>query len=221
MATTTYGLAVASTVKILLAAAGAALAAGCARGYPPAPLYGPGPGTDPQSLGRVYVKAYEFEGITAVHVEEIDLGSSLELRGAETLKPAGDDTDPFTRGVDGNVLGVPMTIVARADDWRFLKCHGLNWLLDGARLQTPTEHDGHVGRGYVLEFISFRLTYADFVQLSQAQTVRGKLCNTEFALLPSQIALLREFGEEAGIYEAQRAYEEKRVQPEASPSVGP
>jgi hypothetical protein len=88
---------------------------------------------------------------------------------------------------------VSVWLVYQADTWEYLKCYGLTWLLDGRTTLSPkTNHEGDVGRGYVLEIITSLIPVSQFLQIVNAKTVEGKLCNTEFALTIEQMEALRD-----------------------------
>lgn len=79
------------------------------------------------------------------------------------------------------------------DGWVYLEYHPFNLLVDGERMKFEIEHDGTVGKGYVLEHMWADLTASQFKALSSAKTVEGKLGSHEFALKPNQIAAIKEF----------------------------
>ncbi len=97
----------------------------------------------------------------------------------------------------GETPAPPLSVLAVlwyvADEWTYLNCHSLDLLLDGNTTISPkTEHDGDVKTGYVIERVLFQLTTSEFLQIANAKTVEGKLCNTEFALSEGQIQAMRD-----------------------------
>jgi hypothetical protein len=89
---------------------------------------------------------------------------------------------------------VLFSIHGKAEEWQFLDCHFVNMLVDGAPVRlSEAEHHGHVGSGYVLEFISFSTSPSQLVRMAMGKEVRGRLCNVDFTLSDEDRAALREF----------------------------
>ncbi len=83
-----------------------------------------------------------------------------------------------------------------AKHWAYLHCHSLSCLADGSPVKLPpSEHDGRVGRGYVMEFISVMTPFSIIEQLSKCEKVEFKLCNTEFTLTKQEMQDLKTFVE--------------------------
>lgn len=115
-----------------------------------------------------------------------------EFSGAHTLSSAkvrlGNVTPTlrfytYAVTVDGTVPTISVFLLSSTDEWRFLKCHDLMWLVDERRLPLmPTKHDGTVYRGGVAETIRQDMPVEVFRTLVNAQQVRGRLCDTKFRL---------------------------------------
>lgn len=81
-----------------------------------------------------------------------------------------------------------------SDGWDYLECHPLAFLVDGQAVDAgETEHDGTVGRGYVLEYVKFIAPLALIEGMGRARAVEGKLCGTEFTFKPETLRLMRDF----------------------------
>lgn len=98
---------------------------------------------------------------------------------------------------DGQTPSPPATLVFALwsvnDDWEYLNCHSLNFLIDGSPLQVDTERKGEVlSGGRVSETIMSTLATKDFLKLVNAKLVEGKLCNTEFKLSAEQMQGLKD-----------------------------
>lgn len=88
---------------------------------------------------------------------------------------------------------IGLTLISDSRDWEYLRCHHLNFLVDGKPFPVgEVDHDGTVGRGYVLEYINIEMPVARFTQLARASRVEGRICNTEFSLREEQLQLLRD-----------------------------
>ena len=81
-----------------------------------------------------------------------------------------------------------------SDSWQYLKCHSLNFLVDGQPVPVgETDHDGSVGRGYVIEYVRFQAPLSLIERMGQARSVEAKICNTEFTFKPETLRLMRDF----------------------------
>lgn len=87
---------------------------------------------------------------------------------------------------------VILTAHSTSPDWQYLRCHQLDFLVDGEPFSPgETKHTGRVGRGYVSEHVTARMSWDAFVKLSAAKKVEGRLCRTEFHLTPEDLANMR------------------------------
>jgi hypothetical protein len=102
----------------------------------------------------------------------------------------------FCKGRDRNspVQGTSLRFVSDSSDgWVYLEYHPAALLVDGERFEFDTQHDGPVGRGYILEFITARISDARLRALAEAREIRGKIGLHEFRLTPDQLDALRVF----------------------------
>lgn len=85
--------------------------------------------------------------------------------------------------------------VVSMQGWAYLRCHSINCLADGKRVELPPfEHRGEVRKaGGVFEFISTVVPFNLVEQLSNSQKVEFKLCNTEFVPTKQEMEDLRTF----------------------------
>jgi len=89
---------------------------------------------------------------------------------------------------------VLINFVSESEDWEYLKCNDVNLLADEARVSIlDTNHDGHVGDGYVLEYLTSKVSWDEAKKLSTAKSIEVKICNTVFSLSPNNISDLKEF----------------------------
>ncbi len=89
--------------------------------------------------------------------------------------------------------------------WRYLECNHINWLLDDKPFKQfhGAKHSGQVlSGGHVAEYITQYFTKQEFLDLTEAKKVRGRLCNTEFSLTPEQITAFHSLAEIGGLIPA-------------------
>lgn len=139
------------------------------------------------SHGKVTTKEDEFTGTKSVVLDGLDLGS--QLRAVAFALPGG--------------TVVRLQITAWNTEWAYLKCHSLDWQLDGRpQPGPPTSHDGDVNSspsGGVYEYISQNIPFKLFRRIAQASTVKARLCNHVLEFTPQQISSLRVFADTVGI----------------------
>lgn len=80
-----------------------------------------------------------------------------------------------------------------SSSWRYLRCHTLNWLVDGKPLvMGRVIHSGDTFRGGVTERIIQVLEVDQLRQLSSGTLVEYKLCNDEYQLTADDLVGFRE-----------------------------
>ncbi len=85
-----------------------------------------------------------------------------------------------------------ITIVSKSDSWEYLECHFVKWLVDDRPLDLGDfEHNGSIGSGYVLEFVTGRLKPTGLEAMTKAQKIEYKICNDVFKLTESEMADVR------------------------------
>lgn len=91
-----------------------------------------------------------------------------------------------------------LTFHVSGSGWRYLRCNQTALLVDGKPFSVgKVEHDGRVGTGYVLEFLSIAIPTAALRQLGNAKTVEYKICNDEYRLDDADLAAFKEITESA------------------------
>jgi len=138
-----------------------------------------------------------YEASAKIHSEMSDqkrMRLNLPLSFAFTLrafKGSPDSTSSLTLSSYGS------------HDWRYLKCHDLVLLVDGASIPLQTEHDGSVGsvagEVSISEVVSTKIDLPTLLVMAHAKELRGRLCADEFSLMPAQIATLQEYITQAGL----------------------
>jgi hypothetical protein len=88
-----------------------------------------------------------------------------------------------------------LTLISSSREWRFLKNHALNALIDGERLALGEgQHDGKVDRGdAVSEYIAFNLTKEQFEKIANGKSVEIQLGDFERKLKPDHIQIYKDF----------------------------
>jgi hypothetical protein len=136
------------------------------------------------SHGEVTTEHDEFTGQDSVILKNMDLGGQLYL--FLFMKPSAKT--------------VSVMLMYFANDWGFLKCHPIDWLIDGKPAPGPkTVHDGEVTSRGVTETITQELPVAFFTKIVAAETVKGRICTYEFSFSDDQRQTLRTFAETAKI----------------------
>ena len=79
------------------------------------------------------------------------------------------------------------------ENWYYLNCHHLYFLVDGESFEMTTNHEGSVPGCYVTEYIWFDTTPAFLAKIKNAKTIKFKLCNTVVDLKPNQIDNIKQF----------------------------
>jgi hypothetical protein len=95
----------------------------------------------------------------------------------------------------GNESTARLTFYSNSENWKYLDCHDLKWLVDGKPLDLPTAyHKGSVQRRGVAESISQAITSEQLIQMGSAHTVDYRLCSNEGQLSSSDISAAGEIG---------------------------
>lgn len=138
---------------------------------------------DSAGTGTVEVEYDRFKNQTTATLRIPNVGSGFALTALYSMP--GDTPSP-----PENVV---VMLSASSNDWQYLRCYNVDMLVDGRPIQTgKVDHDGRVGRGYVLEFITFELPTADFIKLANASTADLRVCRTEFKLLSPDFRAFRD-----------------------------
>ena len=93
---------------------------------------------------------------------------------------------------DSKSFGI--AFVSRSKDWEYRNCNDTHILIDDEPYSPgEAKHNGTVGDGYVLEYLDYNVAFDSVQKMAVAKKIEVKICNTEFALSPSEMADLREF----------------------------
>ena len=96
---------------------------------------------------------------------------------------------------DGTAPRMLVSLAFTSESWEYLKCANVSMLIDGQSVTLPEfEHDGTVGRGYVIEYLK-AMTSTDLAQkIAGAQrAVELRVCTDEFVLPRSVITSAKKF----------------------------
>ena len=148
------------------------------------------------TLGCAGMAASSSPGTVRTDHDEFGGNTFVVLDGMDVVAEGGVGT----RQLEFNAIGQPelstaiISVRSASERWRYLECHQLRFLADGQPVQTAeAEHNGSVIHGGVTESVSVHISAAEIARMASARTVRGKLCNDEWAFSPAQIAQLGEF----------------------------
>jgi len=158
---------------------GLVLLVGLMTGCVSIPVYLP---TDEISAGHITENYDKFTDYTTVKIEHMIIKkTSHGYNGLELTAYA--DKDKFSKS-----HVVLISLMSQSSGWKYLKCHRLIILADGDPVTFhKTKHDGNVGSGYVLEFISLTLKSKEFLKMANSKTLEGRLCRDEFSFTLEQI----------------------------------
>ena len=96
---------------------------------------------------------------------------------------------------DGTAPRMLVSLAFVSDSWEYLKCSNVSMLIDGKPVDLPEfEHDGTVGRGYVIEYLK-TMTSIDLARkIADAQrSVELKVCTDEFVMPRALITSAKKF----------------------------
>jgi hypothetical protein len=117
-----------------------------------------------------------FSGKTSVFLEE-EFGAAKRSR-----RPSITFLTVLKK--DGTAQRMLLSLSFVSDSWEYLKCSNVSMLIDGKPVDLPEfEHDGTVGRGYVIEYLKV-MTSTDLARkIADAQrSVELQVCTDEFVL---------------------------------------
>jgi hypothetical protein len=128
-----------------------------------------------------------FSGKTSVFLEE-EFGAAKRSR-----RPSITFLTVLNK--DGTAQRMLLSLSFVSDSWEYLKCSNVSMLIDGAPVALPEfDHDGTVGRGYVIEYLKV-MTSTDLARkIADAQrSVELRVCNDEFVLPREVITSAKKF----------------------------
>jgi hypothetical protein len=66
-------------------------------------------------------------------------------------------------------------------DWKYMKCHDLQMVVDGKRLDLPpASHDGDVEMPLIYEYVEVDLDLETYLKIATGTKVEGQICNEKF-----------------------------------------
>lgn len=128
-----------------------------------------------------------FSGKTSVVLEE-EFGTAKR-----SSKPS--ITFITTLKKDGTAPRMLVSLAFVSDSWEYMRCSNVSMLIDGQSVALPEfEHDGTVGRGYVIEYLK-AMTSTDLAQkIAGAQrAVELRVCTDEFVMPRALITSAKKF----------------------------
>ena len=139
----------------------------------------------------VNVKRDEFAQTTTVYLENVELlfNAYSHLTGGPTSLKLS-----FLRMIAPQYSPVQLVFASWSDDWVYLRCHDLYWLINDVSVRVETKRQpGSVRGRYVHEFITTEIPFETIENMVNARSVRGRLCTTEFKLSPEHLSALGQF----------------------------
>ena len=142
--------------------------------------------------GTVRTSYDEFTRSTTVHLDRMQVifNAYAHLTGG----PVSMNLTAY-RVVSPNLAPIVLILHTESDGWLYLNCYHLNWLIDGTPIPMRTRRErGQVIRGRrVAEYIVAEPPVSVLDRMARAESVRGRLCTTEFELNEEQRAALGDF----------------------------
>lgn len=133
-------------------------------------------------LGKIKTTYDEFQKKTRVALVQI-------------VQSSDDEISLVVGGIQGDTSVIGLLLTTESKDWRYLKCHSLDLLVDGNPVQLETKHDGDINKGFVTEKISSLIKPELVKQVAAASEVKGRLCQTVFKINTAKwIDLAKELG---------------------------
>lgn len=151
-------------------------------------------------VGTVTTEHDRFSGSTTAKLEGMTV-------------TAGGEFLALSFAAQDGVLSV--SLLRMGSGWRYLKCHRLDWLIDGEPARIPhTRHDGSVmPTGDVQELVYGAFPQDAAKRMAEALTVEGRLCRDEFKLTTAQVEQVLEFAHAAGLWRPTRAPQREDASP--------
>lgn len=86
-----------------------------------------------------------------------------------------------------------------ASAWKYLRCHDVNWLLDGKAFSLGASvHSGQVVRGGVIELVTQVVTREQLEQMAAADGIEYRICNDEYRLSQFDLTAIRSISKKVG-----------------------
>ncbi|GAA0715203.1 hypothetical protein [Dokdonella soli] len=128
-----------------------------------------------------YITYDKFEGVTKI------IGGAPQKEGSPGLT--------FLAVVKNKKLReLTMGVDSKSDEWRYLKCRSLAWLINGKRVVVgEPEYDGDVGYKGVYEHLYVNLSRHLLQQMSVASSIEYKVCNDEIAVTDEGLENIQDF----------------------------
>lgn len=145
---------------------------------------------------------YPFDSFAEIEIKYDGFKNRTVVQ-TDPKKTVGTDIQPalgLIGSFDGQTptrpAGCMIVFSLRSPSWAYRHCHSLSCLADGSPVKLPpSEHDGRVGKGYVMEFISVMIPFTIVERFSKCEKVEFKLCNAEFTLTKQDMQDLKTFVE--------------------------
>lgn len=134
-------------------------------------------------------KVDEFDGTITYSAKSMAIGRSGAL-----------DFFPTISIVPNTRPSILFILMAKNETWQYLDCHRVDILVNGKPVRPDkVAHNADVRGWGVTEFITAFMNSASFSQITEAQTVKGRVCNDIFELSQDHLNVLKALGKEAGI----------------------
>lgn len=104
-------------------------------------------------------------------------------------------------GAPGIEVSARLSFLMFNKEWRYLKCHTLDLLVDGNPVPLPeAKHDGNVKSGFISEHVSVDLSAEVVRKLAGATSIKWRICNDVTEWQAGHAATVYDFAEKGGFF---------------------
>ncbi len=147
------------------------------------------------TIGRINIEYDRFSKSKSALLQNM-LVLKLADRQLQVYAGAVSEIDGVQLGLDDGKMFIGVISLAR--EFHYGTCLQVEFMADGVLVQGERREASSLTDGIAQESGSISMTPREFVTLTEATLIEGRLCKTEFSLTPQQIARLRQFADEAG-----------------------
>jgi hypothetical protein len=136
---------------------------------------------------------FNHSGIITSEVDRFNGYTDTSLKPMQVVGTSLDGLKVSAFFLSNDTSAVMFKLTSKSESWKYLDCKIANFLVDGVPFSPgQMEYDGTVGKGYVIEYFSWDMPIAKFLQMVNARSVEVKICNDVYGLSPDHVYALRD-----------------------------